>query len=86
MNIVTKINARDCVIKQLSNSVYKNFVNKYHTQKYSVANLSYGLYYKEELVQIMSFGTPRFNKNYQYEIIRECTKNNYRIRGGTSKL
>ena len=34
----------------------------------------------------MTFGSPRFNKNYQYELIRLCWKNNYEINGGSEKL
>lgn len=34
----------------------------------------------------MTFGKPRFNKNYQWELIRDCTKSGYNIIGGTSKI
>lgn len=34
----------------------------------------------------MSFGKPRFNKKFQYEMIRECSKNGYSIVGGKEKL
>lgn len=81
-----KINARDCIIKELNSTIYKKFVNKNHKQGYAVATKIYGLFYSNSLIQLMSFGKPRFNKNYQWEIIRECTKKEYTVRGGTSKL
>ena len=34
----------------------------------------------------MSFGCPRFNSDYQWEIIRECSKLEYIILGGKEKL
>ena len=34
----------------------------------------------------MTFGKPRFNKNYQYELIRYATLNGYRVIGGAGKL
>lgn len=81
-----KINARDCAIEEVSKKDYKNFVVSNHRQKYAAATIIYGLYLDGELLQLMSFGKPRFNKNYEWEIIRECTKKNYIVRGGTSKL
>jgi len=34
----------------------------------------------------MTFGKPRFNKKYEYELIRYCTINNFKILGGAGKL
>lgn len=81
-----KINARDCEIKSINQPTYRQFVNQHHKQKYARASHIYGLFHNDELVQLMSFGKPRFNKNYQWEVIRECTKTDYSVRGGTSKL
>jgi len=44
------------------------------------------LFYKNELIGVMTFGKSRFNKKYQYEIHRLCFKNNHRVIGGASKL
>ena len=81
-----KINARECLVKELSKEVEKEFLKVNHIQGYAKSKIRYGLYYNDELVQLMSFGKPRFNKNYQWEIIRECSKKNISVRGGTSKL
>ena len=45
-----------------------------------------GLYYDGDLVSIMTFGNSRFNKKYEYELIRFCCKTNTTIVGGASKL
>ena len=41
---------------------------------------------KNQLVAVMTFGKPRFNKNYEYELIRYATKSGYHILGGAGKL
>jgi hypothetical protein len=45
-----------------------------------------GLFYNEELVQLISLSKPRYNKNYEYELIRSCTKLNTLVLGGFNKL
>ncbi len=43
-----------------------------------------GLFHQDELVAVMTFGKPRFNKNYEYELIRYATSKH--VIGGASKL
>ena len=81
-----KIYARNCIVQQINESEAKDFLLINHKQKYARAKVYYGLFYNDELVQLMSFGKPRFNKNYQWEIIRDCSKKNCQIIGGASKL
>jgi len=79
------IYARKCSIKEISNDIYKEFVEHNHLQGYAVSNIRLGLFYKDELIAVMSFSKPRYS-NYQYELIRFCSKVDYRIVGGASKL
>ena len=80
------IYARNCDLRTLDTNTYKEFCELYHLQNYSPAQIIYGLYYNNELVQIMSFGKPRFNNEYDYEIIRLCTKTDYIVIGGSEKI
>ena len=82
-NIQNKIYARNCDIKQLTNKDVKEFTNNNHIQGHRNAQIVYGLFYNNELVQIMTFSK---HKKYDYEIIRECSKLNTVVVGGTSKL
>lgn len=82
----TIIYARKCNIKLISNSIYKEFCDLNHIQGYCHAKIKLGLFYNEELVQIMSFSKPRYNKEYNWENIRTCSKLNTSIVGGFSKL
>ena len=86
-----KIGARKCQIREVSNNVYRNFVNINHIQGYTYAKYVYGLYYNDELISIMSFGDLRKNlgqskKENEYELIRFCNKLNINVIGGASKL
>lgn len=77
--------ARKCSIKEIDNETYKNFCNENHIQSYAAAKVKVGLFYDDELIQIMSFGKPRFNKKYEWEIVRECSKS-CGIVGGKERL
>lgn len=79
----SKIYARQCVVKEITNKEAEQFNNKNHLQGHRNAQITYGLFYKGELVQLMSFS---HHKKYDWEIIRGCPKNNNVIIGGVSKL
>ena len=81
-----KIPARKCIIKELQNKEYQDFCNKNHLQGECGAKVKLGLFYQDELIQIMSFGVPRFTNKYEWEIIRECSKLGYIILGGKERL
>lgn len=82
-----KIYARTCKLKEVSKVDIDNFLDSYHLQntcKGQIVRL--GLYYKDELIQVMTFGKPRYNKNYEWELLRLCTKFEYKVIGGSEKL
>ena len=81
-----KIYARKCSITKL-NTTPVDFLENNHSQGAGTrAAASYGLVYNDELVAVMTFGKPRFNKNYEYELLRYCTKKFTNVIGGASKL
>ena len=79
-----KIGARDCQIKEVSKKEAEDFININHLQNYTKDTIRLGLYYDSRLVSIMTFGKPRYNKNYEYELVRYCATIN--IIGGGEKL
>jgi len=79
-----RIFARDCEIKEVAKEDAVSFVNEYHLQGYAKDEIRIGLFYKNNLISIMTFGKPRYNSNYQYELVRYCTSKN--IVGGAEKL
>lgn len=81
------IPARKCEIKEVSKEDCKAFEMKNHLQGYcNHQDIRLGLYYNNELVQLITFGKPRYNKNYEHELIRLCSSENYAIIGGSEKL
>lgn len=86
-----KIFARKCQIREVSSKDSKDFIDKYHIQGNINASIRLGLYYNDELVEIMTFGKLRKSlgsKNIDgyYELYRLCTKENTTVVGGSSKL
>lgn len=87
-----KIGARKCEIREINNKTKTRFLNKYHIQGDVNASIKLGLFYKNRLVALMTFGEPRSgigsNKNpdNSYELIRFCTIFNFNIAGAASKL
>lgn len=81
------IYARKCDLREISKYQLDDFLNNYHFQNTCKnQSIRLGLFYKNELIQVMSFGKPRYNKNYQYELLRLCTRSEYKVIGGSEKL
>ena len=81
-----RVFARKCELKQVPIEDEKIFLRQYHLQGYIKSELCYGLYYNNELIQLMSFCKPRYNKKYQWELLRLCTKFGYVVIGGANRL
>ena len=86
------IYARKCYISNIDYKTKSEFINKYHFYKDSQSStISYGLYYNNELISVMSFGKLRgqnklHSSTTHYELTRFVTKKNITIIGGASKL
>jgi hypothetical protein len=87
-----KVYARKCAVKIIDTELKDKFLKKYHIQGTDKSSLHYGLFYKNRLVAVMTFGKPRNalgNKNKEeehWELVRYCTISNFMIVGGASKL
>ena len=80
------IYARKTEVKDISVQQYRDFCVENHIQSNANAQIKIGLFYEDELVSVMSFSKSRYNKKYQYEMIRYCNKTYTRVTGGASKL
>lgn len=81
-----KIHARKCIVRELSHADSSMFLDSNHLQGKDNSPIRLGLYFNNELVQVMTFSKPRFNKSVQYELVRNATKTFNIVNGGTSKL
>lgn len=86
----SKIYARDCIVKIVPYDDAINFMEQYHLQgaNKGAMKINYGLYYKDTLMSVMSFGNPRFlkHKEGEYELHRYCVKDGYTVIGGAERL
>ena len=87
---VVRIFARRCEVRIIDNAIAKPFNEATHLQGHRNAQVTYGLFYKDQLVQLMSFSKTRYNRNLkndnEWEIIRGCPGSNNIVVGGVSKL
>lgn len=92
LNLVDrKVFGRKCVIKEIIPEVSKLFLDTNHVQGNVNAKIKLGLYYNDELVSIMTFGSLRVslgetNKVDYYEMYRFANKINTTVIGAFSKL
>jgi hypothetical protein len=93
INKHTKLYARQCIIKQIDNTISNVFLENTHIQGKVNASLCYGAFYNDELVAVMTFSPNRVfiskkrgNNFNEYELVRFSTTNKYRIVGIAGKL
>lgn len=78
--------ARSCEVVYLDKETSSAYINKYHLQGDARDEIRMGLVEKKskELISVMTFGKPRYNKKYDWELIRYCAHKS--VVGGASKL
>lgn len=83
-----KIYARKCQIKELKKADVEAFSNQNSLHAHRNASIYLGLFYENELVELMSFGKAFFSRDssIDYECIRSITKINTTVIGGMNKL
>lgn len=83
----SKLHARKLTIDMnVPASEARVFLNSTHIQGFVGAKVRIGLRCGSELVSIMTFGKPRFNKSYDWELLRFSSKLGITVVGGASKL
>jgi hypothetical protein len=80
------IGARECEIREVSHDDSSKFLDENHIQGADNSAYRYGLYFKDELVALMTFGKTRFSKSGIWEMYRFCNKIDCHVSGGASKL
>lgn len=78
-----KINSEDCCIKKIDRNEEQQFLDQYNLYNYIQSQYCYGVYYDNELIQIMSFNRLR---NNNFELLRCCTKFRYNIQNNYKEL
>lgn len=93
IGVSERIFARKCTIKELTTNEEIKACNKFlslnHLQGVAPSSRKFALLYKNEIVEVATFGKSRSlisGNNNEIELIRLCTKNGYNVVGGFSKL
>ena len=87
-----RIGASKCKIKEINSTVTNTFLINNHIQGTTSHRVAYGLYEKEELVAVMTFGRKKAlggnheKEDNQWELSRFCTKQDLQVIGGAEKL
>lgn len=86
LGLSKSIYARKCTIQEISKKQSDSFLINNHIQGNSIDKVRLGLFYNNELIQVLTMSKPRFNPNYEWEINRFGTLLNHRVTGGFTKL
>lgn len=78
--------ARELKLARVLPEVERAFFDKNHLQGYVRSSVCYGLFAGDELISAMSFGKARWNKIYDYEMLRLATKLHTQVVGGPQRL
>ena len=80
-----RIYARKCKVKVIDYATGYGFLNETHIQGGAPCAIWIGLFREEELVSVMGFNKARFDKTYQWELVRFASALNTTVVGGFSK-
>lgn len=79
--------ARKLEIREVSKQTANAFLTLNHLQgKCNGNKVNLGLYSGNDLIQVMTFGKPRYNKNYEWELLRLCSREDSLVVGGAERL
>ena len=82
-----KVDLNKCSLFRLNRKPSNEFLDNYHLQNSCRNQLSFwGIVRENEILQIITFGKPRFSKNYSIEMMRYCTKPGIKIDGSYMNL
>lgn len=80
-----RIYARRCEVKAIDHQTGYRFLNETHIQGGVPCAIWIGLYHEDELVSVMGWNKARFDKNYDWELVRFASALNTTVVGGFSK-
>lgn len=81
-----RIFARQCEIQEIQQNDAADFLLANHIQGIVNSKVNIALKHNGIIVALMTFGKPRYNKKYEWELLRFCNALNTTVIGGASKL
>ncbi len=86
LGLSKRMYARKLEIRELLLEEKQEFFDMNHLQGHARAKIAFGLFEGDICMAAMSFGKPRFNNQYEWEIIRFANRLNTTVIGGASRL
>jgi very-short-patch-repair endonuclease len=86
LKVQERIYARSCSMNLVSLNEVKQFLQEHHFQGSVNHKVAVGLFIDEKPVAVMTFGAPRFNEKYKWELLRYASIKNLTVVGGASRL
>lgn len=80
-----KIHARSTLLSVIDVAQARSFLKDNHLAGYAASTHNFGLFYRDELVMVVTIAKPRFSKEYDWEVIRLATLAGVVVVGGASK-
>lgn len=81
-----RVGARACQIITPSQHEKNAFLRENHLQGADKSKYWAGLSHGNELIALMTYAKSRYNRSYDWELVRFCVKKGFTIPGGFSKL
>ena len=79
-NFGTKIEAKNCIVKEIGKKTTKKFLEMNDIQGYVASTLHLGLYHKEQIIDIMTFKKLNNNIGNEWQITRYVNDINYIVK------
>ena len=86
LGLSTKVAARKCSVRELTTTEAREFLASTHIQGFVSSKHYFGLTLDNKIVAVLSLGTPRFSKDYEWEITRFASALDTTVVGGFSRL
>ena len=84
MNIYENTIFDECYVKKINKSISSDFLKNNHILGYANSKINIGLFWKDELISIMTFN--RDNNTNNYELLRCCNKLNINVINENKKI
>jgi very-short-patch-repair endonuclease len=87
-----KIHGRKCEVREISSELKTKFLDKYHLQGDDNSSIKLGLFYRNKLISVMTFGHIQgesnkiMNESGRYDLKRYCGISSAYVIGGAGKL
>lgn len=79
-----RVYARECQVKEIGKAESDAFLDANHIQGSARDKVRVALFHEGEIVSVMTFGKPRYNRTVEWELIRYCSTRN--VIGGAERL